>query len=267
MAEINLEPGLSIHYQDLNPDGEPGVLLLHGLGTTADAWQLQFPALLNAGFRVIAPDMRGFGKSSYPGGSNQPGVMAQDMFQLMQALSMESFHLVGISLGGTVALELVLSAPEMVKSLVITNSFAKLRPWKFSLWLFYGMRLFLVHMIGIETQADYVAKRLFPSPEQTMFREAFREQISQANPHGYRSVMRSLAYFDVTSEVKKIESPTLVITGDEDNVVPPAVQAQLAAAIPGAQHITMTGAGHAVIVEKPEEYNQVLLDFLQVQSQ
>jgi pimeloyl-ACP methyl ester carboxylesterase len=262
MAEKRLEPGLTIHYQDHNPNGSPGVLLLHGLGATGDSWQLQIPALIDAGFRVIVPDMRGFGKSTFPGGHNTPEIMAQDMTNLTESLSLENFHLVGISLGGTVALKLVLANPKKVNSIVITNSFAKLRPKKISLWIFYVMRLILVHLIGIDAQARYVANRLFPKPEQHNLRSAFREQVGQSNPHGYRSTMRSLAMFDVSSEIRNIDVPAVVITGEKDSVVPPASQTELAELIPGTQQIFIPDAGHAVIVEKPDAYNQVLCEFL-----
>ncbi|MGB7096202.1 MAG: alpha/beta hydrolase [Anaerolineales bacterium] len=263
MAEIRLEPGLTIHYQDFNPLGSPTIVLLHGLGASGDSWQLQIPALTGEGYRVIVPDMRGFGKSTYPGGGNNPSIMAQDLICLMQLLRQEKFHLVGISLGGTVALQIVLTRPDLVKSLLITNCFAKLRPKRLSLWFFYGIRLILVHLSGIETQAKYVSNRLFPDPGQKVLREKFREQVNQSNPRGYRSTMRSLASFDASSRVGEIQTPTLVITGGRDTVVPPASQVELAKLIPDAQHIFIQDAGHAVTVEKPDQYNPVILEFLQ----
>ena len=62
MVNQLINPGLTIHYHDFNKNGSPGVLLLHGLGATCESWQLQTPALVEAGYRVIAPDMRGFGQ-------------------------------------------------------------------------------------------------------------------------------------------------------------------------------------------------------------
>ena len=255
MVEQFIEPGLTIHYQDTNKNGSPVVLLLHGLGATCESWQLQAPALANAGYRVIAPDMRGFGKSTFPGGRISPKIMAGDISRLLELLSLEEVHLVGISLGGTVALELVLANPELVKSLVITNSFAKLRPRKPSLWVFYIIRLFLVHLIGIETQAEFVADRLFPDPEDSVLRTAYKEQVCQSHPKAYRSTMRSLASFDLSAEAINIRCPTLVITAQQDTVVPPANQTDLAKLIPEADQLFIKDAGHAVTVEKPDEYN------------
>lgn len=263
MVEQFIEPGLTIHYQDTNTDGSPVVLLLHGLGATCESWQLQTPALVDADYRVIIPDMRGFGKSTYPGGNNNPETMAGDILGLLEELSLEEVHLVGISLGGTVALELIIAKPELAKSLILTNTFAKLRPRKLSLWFFYIFRMLLVHLIGIETQAEYVAERLFPNPEEDILRASYQEQVCQANPKAYRATMRSLAYFDVSNEAGNIRCPTLVITAQQDTVVPPENQTELAQLIPGADQKFINNAGHAVIVEKPDEYNQMLIEFLQ----
>ncbi len=166
MPNIDLDPGLTIHYSDLNPNGNSVILLLHGLGVTGDSWQMQFPALIDAGFRILAPDMRGFGKSTYPGGPNNSRVMAKDMVAFMESLAIRSFHIIGISMGGTIALQLILDQPTMVDTLLLTNTFANLRPQKFSLWFFYAIRLALVHIFGMTKQADFVARRLFPDPEQ-----------------------------------------------------------------------------------------------------
>jgi 3-oxoadipate enol-lactonase len=259
MPEQLIDPGITIHYLDYYGEKPAGVLLLHGLGATCQSWQLQTPALLDAGYRVIVPDLRGFGNSAYPGGSNNPEIMARDMARLVNRLDLEKVHLVGISLGGTVALELAINNPELVKSLVITNSFARLRPKKISLWIYYLVRLMLVHLIGIETQATYVANKLF---DDDLLSRTFKEQVCQSDPQGYRSTMRSLAYFDVTREVGKIQKPTLVITGDQDTVVPLENQVELSELIPGSEHLIIPGAGHAVTVEKPDEFNHMLTAFL-----
>ena len=262
MPDQILGPGLTIHYLDLNPRGFPCVMLLHGLGATCASWQLQTSALVEEGYRVVAPDMRGFGKSTYPGGKNDPKIMANDISDLCDMLDLHELHVVGISLGGTVALEFTLANPATVRSLVITNSFARLRPKKPSLWIFYLVRLLLVHLLGIETQANFVAGRLFPAEEQGMYKQAFRDQVCQSNPSGYRSTMRSLATFDARNEIGSIHSPTLIITGENDTVVPPQSQIELAELIPGANQVFIPDAGHAVTIDKPQQFNQALCKFL-----
>lgn len=263
MANIDIQSGLTIHYSDHNRNGNPVVLLLHGLGVNSDSWQMQIPALVKAGFRILAPDMRGFGRSTSPAGLCNPGIMAEDMVAFMDGLAINSSHLIGISMGGTVALQLAIERPTMVESLILTNTFAKLRPRKFTLWIFYVVRLFLVHILGMEIQADFVAKRLFPDPDQELLRGAFRTQVKQANPQGYRSIMRSYLRYDLSDQVNSIQVPTLVITGERDTIIPPGIQVEMAEKIPNAEHIFIANAGHAVSIEQPQEYNSIILTFLQ----
>ncbi len=262
MANIDLEPGLIIHYLDLNPSGYPIVLLLHGLGATGNSWQLQFPPLIEAGYRVLAPDMRGFGQSSYPGGSNNPQKMACDTIKFLQTLGISTSHVVGISMGGTIALQLVLEKPDIVESVILTNTFAKLRPKNPATWIFYAVRIMLFQTLGINEQAKFVASRLFSRPDQEELRIEFTEEVRQADPKAYRSTMLSYARFDLSNRLSEIELPTLIITAEKDQVVPPAVQAEMARNIPHARHVIIPDAGHAVSAEQPDIYNEHILSFL-----
>lgn len=262
MAKIVLEPGLVINYTDLNPNGQPVVLLLHGLGATAVSWSFQLPALVESGFRALAVDMRGFGGSTYPGGNNNPRIMSEDTAKFLSHLEISTTHLIGISMGGTIALQFVLDHPSKVESLILVNTFAKLRPKRFSYWLFYGIRFILVQVLGLATQARFVVNRLLPHPGQKILREELYNQIIQANVVGYRSIIRSFVRLDLTDRLGEIQSPTLVISGENDSVVPPETQFEIVDKIPNAQHVLIPNSGHAVIAEKPDEFNQAMLDFL-----
>jgi pimeloyl-ACP methyl ester carboxylesterase len=262
MADIELEPGLTIHYLEMNPSGDPVVLLLHGLGATGHSWQLQFPPLAEAGYRILVPDMRGFGRSTYPGGTNNTELMAADTLNFLQKLTIGKCHVIGISMGGTIALQAILNQPTIIKSLILTNTFAKLQPREASTWIFYGIRLILVHFLGIHRQANYVGNRLFPHPEQVELRNEFTNQVRQANQKGYRSTLRSYARYDLSDQLESINVPTLIITGENDSVVPPDVQVELAKAIPNSRHEIIPNAGHAISVERPNTYNKIIIDFL-----
>lgn len=253
---------MNIEFSDPNPFGSLPVLLLHGLGANSSSWHLQIPPLVEAGFRPVAPDVRGFGKSGYPGGGMAISTLAADAATLLQNLKATPAHIVGISMGGAIALQLALDHPQTVSKLVLVNTFASLRPEKLSIWLYFAFRLLLVHTLGLPAQARTVARRIFPHPEQEELRQMLIAQITQANPRAYRAVMRALGRFDVTSRLGEIRVPTLVITGEQDTTVPPNSQQTLVEGIPNAWQIVMTGAGHAVSVEQPEAFNQLLLDFL-----
>lgn len=261
MPAIDLSDILCLHYEEVNPAGAPPVLLLHGLGSAGGDWFLQFGPLSQAGYRVLAPDMRGFGRSSAP-----PEVtvqaMAEDIAQFLKRTEAVPAHVVGISMGGAVAQQLALDHPEVVRRLVLVNTFARLRPQGLSGWLYFLARAVLARFLGPERQAEMVARRLFPHPEQKLLRENIIRRIAQTNPCTYRSAMRSLMRFDATGRLSQLRMPVLVITGAEDTTVPPPVQQALAQAIPGARHVVVERSGHGIIADNPDTFNRILLEFL-----
>ncbi len=262
MPSANLSTGVKIHYLDPNPSGEPAVLLLHGLGAMGESWKLQFPPLKEAGMRPVAPDARGFGESSYPGGELSIEVFARDMAELLEMLGVAPAHVVGISMGGTIALQLALDRPDLVRRLVLVNTFANLQPKGVGGRLYFLVRMALTYTVGVPTQAKMVAKKLFPKPEQEQLRQDLISQIVRADPKAYRAALRALSRFDVVSRLPELHVPTLVITGSEDTTVPLENQRVLAERIPGARHNTIRGAGHAVIADSPEAFNEALMSFL-----
>jgi 3-oxoadipate enol-lactonase len=160
------------------------------------------------------------------------------------------------------ALQMVVDHPSMVNKLVLVNTFASLRPEKISVWLYFALRFALVHTFGLPAQAQAVAKRIFPRANQEELRQALISQILQADPKGYRATMRALGLFDVKNRLSEIRAPTLVITGSSDTTVPPRIQKLLSENIHRASSKVIPDAGHAVIVEKPQVFNKILLDFL-----
>jgi 3-oxoadipate enol-lactonase len=263
MPFLDTIAGTRIHYLDENPTGRASIVLLHGLGANCTSWQLQIPPLTQAGFRVIAPDAPGFGKSTYPGGNTSIASIASRIAELIQTLGIDSCNVVGISMGGTLALQLAIDHPETIQKMVLVNTFARLQVENIRILPYVLLRLILVHTLGLPAQAHTVARRIFPHPDQEFLRQELINQITQADVHAYRATMRALGRFDVRKWLCEIRCPTLVITGEADNTVPPPNQDFLAQSIPGAKQIYIPQAGHAVSVEKPDQFNSLLLEFLQ----
>ncbi len=242
------------------------MLLLHGLGSCAESWGHQLPALTKAGFHVIAPDIRGFGRSTTPGGGVTIAELARDIKELILTIDRKPVHVMGISMGGTIALQLSLDYPALVDKLVLVNTFARLQPDRPSQWLYFAWRFFLVHTLGLPAQAMAVARRIFPLPEQQELRTELTKQICQADPSGYRATMRALARFNVTRRLGELKIPTLILTGRDDTTVPSRAQNVLAREIPGAQQIIVPDGGHGIIAERPEVVNHHLLEFLTLEE-
>jgi 3-oxoadipate enol-lactonase len=254
----------NLNFLDPNPSGSPAVLLLHGLGANAASWTLQLPTLIQAGFRAIAVDTPGFGASPYDGhGWSIPGVAAA-MAGLLEELQTGPAHVVGLSMGGTIAQQLALDFPRLVRSLVLVSTFAVLRPDTFSGWFYFLQRFIVVNTLGLPAQAKVVAQRVFPGPRYSQLREMLVETISRADPHAYRRAMTSLGLFNSSKRLAGIKAPTLVVTGTDDTTVLPARQRMLVEGIPAARQVIIPDAGHAVPVDQPEIFNREMLAFLRL---
>lgn len=247
---------------DPHPTGHPTVLLLHGLGADSSCWTLQFSALIQAGFRPLAPDLPGFGASPYDGrGWNFPR-LARLLAEWLQGLEVENVHVVGLSMGGVLAQQFAHDFPQQTGKLVLVSTFAVLRPDSLAGWWYFLQRLLVVLFFGPQAQAQFVARRVFPHPKQALLRQMFLETISHADRRAYRLAMRSLATFDSRPWLGKISAPTLVITGEKDTTISPKQQQLLARSIQGAQQVVIPNAGHAVNIDQPDAFNRLLLEFL-----
>lgn len=250
------------HYLDFNPEGNPAVLLLHGLGADCTSWGYQIPVLSESGYRPIVPDLPGFGKSL--AGSKRWTISraAEDVARMISKLTEQPVIAVGISMGGTVALQFALNFPWMVNKLVLVSTFARLRPKRFDEMGFLLGRFVIAQMRGKEYQAGLVARRMFPHPDQEFLRNTLIHQILQSNEKVYRQAMQSLALFDVRKRLPEIQIPTLVLSGENDSTVPLANQKELANGIRGAKHVVIADAGHALVVDQVARFNNELLAFI-----
>jgi 3-oxoadipate enol-lactonase len=260
--KIDLGRDQSISYIDLNPNGKHAILLLHGLGTNGASWQLQFNPLIEAGYRVIAPDLPGFGKSDFTGRRWTMRSVAALLKHLLDRLELSKAVVAGISMGGTIALQFGLDFPQQTERLVLVNTFATLRPDRLNGWYYLLKRFLIVVLRGAPQQASVVAERLFPGPDQAPLRQVLIDQIAQTDRKVYRSAMLGLGLFDARPRLKSLSAPTLVISGKNDSTVPLKNQNALAGDIPGAQRLIVPDAGHAVIVDQPAAFNRGLIAFL-----
>lgn len=263
MPSFTLPDQSSLFYLDENPGASgDAVLLLHGLGATSESWALQIPALTAADLRVIAADTPGFGRSLAVRPYRSIADMTAFIPALLGRLGLERISLVGISMGGAQALQFTLQQPAAVARLALVNTFARLDLYNPAVWPYYLSRLALVYGRGLPAQARAVSQRIFPLPEHEQLRAELVRQVLQSQPQIYRSAMRALALFNQQSRLGEIAVPALVITGDRDTTVPPVVQRRLAQDIASARHVTVANAGHAVSIEQPDQFNNLIVDFL-----
>lgn len=253
--------GRALHYATAGEAPGPAVLFLHGLGSSSADWGFQTMAFAGR-HRLLLVDLPGHGRSPRPRGRLTIEGMASEVEALLDRLGEEAVHTVSLSLGGCVALALALRAPGRVRSLTLVNTFARLRPAGLAGALALVVRLGLVVSAPMPVVAAYVARRLFPRPEQRALYEAAVASLSQTPRGVYLAAMRALAAFDVHRRLGDIRCPTLVVAGDGDPTVPLAAKEALTRAIPGGRLVVLAGSGHASNCDQPEAFNRAVLDFI-----
>lgn len=251
-----------IAFLDPFPENRRPIWLIHGLGSESTSWQYQFTVLGQVGWRPIAPDLPGFGNSPFHDRVWRIHNITSMLAKWMVNIDPVPGPVVGISMGGIFAQLLAAKYSDKVSAVVLVNTFAHLRPRRKSETIYLAVRFFRAQLSGPKSQAQMVAQRIFPRDDQAELRQGLIEQINRADQRVYRSAMRQLALIDTRQYLKKLQKPTLVVSGAEDSTVSLEAQTQLFRQIPQAQHCVIPKAGHAVIVDQPEQFNLALLSFL-----
>ena len=251
--------GRRLHYLELG-QGTP-VVLLHGLGSSATDWQLQFPALAPH-YRVLAPDLRAHGQSDAGPFGWTVADLADEVVQLLDYWQAGPAHVMGLSLGGCVAQALALRYPDRVRSLVLVNTFARLRPagWhgaRRMLW-----RLWLLCFAPMPASAAYIAAGLFPKPDQAVYRAEATARLSRNSRRTYFAALRALAVFDLRAQLPALRCPTLILAGDRDTTVALAAKQEQQRLIPGARLEILADSGHASPYDQANTFNRLVLEFL-----
>lgn len=250
--------GITIHYETAG-QGDP-LLLLHGLGSRSEDWALQFPAFAQR-YYVIAPDMRGHGRSTKPPGPYSVPMMAADVTGMLDALDIPAAHIVGLSMGGMIAFQMAVDSPERVRSMIIVNSGPALVASSFGDRLRIRQRLLLAQLFGPARTGVFLSKRLFPKPDQEGLRAHFIEQWATNDRDAYLAALRALVGWSVFDRVDAIRCPVLVISGDRD-YTPLELKRQYTTLIPGARLIIIEDSGHATPVDQAAEFNTRVLSFM-----
>jgi len=259
---VSAAAGHVLHHESTGPaDGAP-IVLLHGLGSCGSDWGLQLPALADR-HRVITFDLPGHGRSPLPSGPVTIAAMAHDVAEVLRRLTLGPVHLVGLSLGGCVALALAAGFPEDVRTLTLVNTFAKLRPAGARGVGRMLKRVALLTVAPIPVMAASVARDLFPLPDQEHLYRAAVESLGRTSRRSYAASMRALARVDLREELASIRCPTLVIAGARDPTVPLAAKELLARRIPGARLLVIPESRHATNIDQPEAFNRAVLEFVE----
>jgi pimeloyl-ACP methyl ester carboxylesterase len=246
-------------FYGIHGDGET-LILIHGLGSSSQDWELQLPSFTEH-YQVITSDLRGHGRSNKPPGPYSMKLFANDIADLIRELGIGPAHILGISLGGMVAFQLVLDYPDLVQSLVITNSTVDMVPKTLNERLALWKRVWIVRLMGMKKMGQVLAERFLPDPDQEELREVFIQRWGENDKKAYLESLKGIVGWSVLDRLNEIRCPTLIIGADGD-YFPVEEKEAYASMIPSAKLVIVENSLHALPAEKPNEFNSIVLDFL-----
>ncbi|PJI85099.1 3-oxoadipate enol-lactonase [Yoonia maricola] len=257
MPEIARD-GVTLHYERQGPTDGPAVIFSNSLGTTLHLWDPILPYLPDH-LRILRYDMRGHGQSEVPDAPYTMGQLISDAEAVCDAAEVRDAVFIGLSVGGMIGQGLAVKREDIVRSLVLSNTAAKIgNP------AFWQERIDAVQRNGMGQMADPIVKRWFgrdfyESPAMA----PWQDMLSQASVEGYCGVCTAIAGTDFYTPTSGLRIPTLGIAGSEDGSTPPDLVRETVDLIPGSQFVLMRRAGHLPCVEQPEAFAGHLTAFLQ----
>jgi len=247
---------LRTHYE-LTGDQGPVLVFSNSLGTDFSMWDPQVVKLAQR-FRILRYDTRGHGQSSVTTGDYTIEQLGRDVLGLLDILQLDRVHFCGLSLGGVIGIWLGVNAPDRLIRLVLCNTAARIG--KTEMW---NARIATARKDGMKPIAAAVIERWF-TPE---FRASCPDQVAKAQrmlettpPAGYAACCAAVRDVDLRDAVAQIKSPTLIIYGAKDPVIPAADAQYLANHIQGAAIVELNAA-HLSNVEQADAFTQAVSYF------
>jgi pimeloyl-ACP methyl ester carboxylesterase len=272
VPEIEI-PSARLHYAT-SGTGEP-MLLIPGLGMDHTYYRLGAP-LLSRHLQVLAVDPRGIGRSTKSPPPYSVEGWADDFAALIDQLGFGPIHVLGSSLGGAMALALAQRHPDKLKSLIVIGGFSELDR---ATELNFRLRLRLIQKLGMSDEvADYMGlwtltRKFINSDAGYAVMRANQANIRANSAESYSAFIDALLKWGrcqpgqeqepkFTTLLASIKGPALVVTSDNDHLIPRELSELIAARISGAKLVVMPGAGHIPFMEQPEQVTRIVLDFV-----
>ena len=250
--------GVRLHWRADGDPRQPAMLLLHSLGTDHTLWDGVVDALAGRCW-LLRADARGHGASEMPLADATIDDLAADALAVLDAAGVGQAAVAGVSMGGMVAMQMAVSAPDRLTALAVCNSAPDLagQPWR--------ERIELVRLLGVAALAEMILAGWFP---RAVLRAnppcvaAVRAMLARQDTEGYAGCAAALAGLALGPRLSAITVPTLVLAGEFDLATPPTTGAEpIAAAIPGARLMRLP-TGHLAPLEQPETVAALLAGLL-----
>jgi len=252
--------GIALAFRVEGPAHAPWVLMSHSLACDHTMWDPQMESLRD--YQVVRFDTRGHGASDAPDGDYAMTQLAADARALLDALSIERCHFVGLSMGGMIGQQLALDAPDRLLSLTLADTSSRYPASVLPAW---ADRIAQVRAHGMEAVLQATLERWFTAD----FRQRSPQEVERiaalirATPvAGYIGCAHAIPRIDFTARLATIHCPALVVVGAEDQGTPLTMAEEIAGALPGTRLEVIGNAAHLSNVEQPDRFNVLLRGFI-----
>jgi 3-oxoadipate enol-lactonase len=260
--DIQVASGVTLAVTASGHADAPALLFSNSLGADQGMWA-EVLSHLGDRYRVVTYDARGHGHSSIPDGPYTVAMLADDIAAIARRLELGRFHVCGLSLGGVTAMQLALAHPHIVNGLILANTSAGFAPAQ--MWTERAAITRKGQFGGLiqpTLQRWLSASFQKTHPKRTA---SVTTMIAATSVEGYAGCCEALAAADLWDELARIKAPTRVIVGEHDPSTTPAIGARIAAAIPGADLISLDAA-HLSCVEQPAAFAKAIIGFIEAKA-
>ncbi|MDY6917246.1 MAG: alpha/beta hydrolase [Chloroflexota bacterium] len=247
-------------YYEVHGEGTP-LVLIHGIGACQRLWRLQIEPF-SKHMKVVAYDVRGHGKSSGSDERYSIKLFASDLKALLDQLDIKKAHLCGLSMGGLIAQQFALDHPQAVDRLILAGTFCHLGlTGNLMIGFYKTLNRLVLYFIGMDRYAEMGAKGLFRKKEQEELRRFYLEEVASISKKEFLKAIDATYAFDSLCMLRHIESPTLILNAEGEKRERQQTEL-MCREIKDCKKEVITDAFHASNLEKPEEFNRLVLDFL-----
>lgn len=252
-------------YEITGKRGAPVVVLSHSLGSSSVMWKPQVEDL-NSEYQVLRYDTRGHGDSEAPDGPYDLDLLGDDAVALLDALDIERVHWVGLSMGGMIGQSIALRYPERLATLALCDTMAVVPDEMQGVWL---ERIATAQESGMDALADATMERWFTEPFRSAQAQAvapIRRQFVATAVAGFIGCCEAIRRLDYLPRLNDVETPTLVVVGEQDQATPVAAADAIHDRIASSERVVIRDAAHLSNIEQHELFNATILDFLKRHS-
>ncbi len=249
-------------YYELHGNPEKETLVLsNGILMSTASWNFQIKEL-SRHFQVLVYDCRGMWQSDHPAGQYSMEQHADDLSELLSALNIERAHIAGISYGSEISMVFALKYPQKTKTLMVFDGVSQIDPLLKSFgdtWVAAAEQKNAALLLKVTTPLNFSEDWIIKNHKILPILE---EKYRQLDFDAFIRLMESFYHLNITELLTNIQVPTIVVVGENDILKTRSYSEKIAKMIPGSEFFVVPGSGHALCLEKPREFNSLVLGFV-----